>query len=69
FTGAETALTAREAEMFEGRAGRPADSCYHLGCDDIDNVNRRALDEMSDAIAYALFALARDPTTDPSEGR
>ncbi|MGH2735310.1 MAG: M20/M25/M40 family metallo-hydrolase, partial [Actinomycetota bacterium] len=42
FTGAETALTAREAEMFEGRAGRPADSCYHLGCDDIDNVNRRA---------------------------
>jgi hypothetical protein len=44
--------------MFGGRAGRPADPCYHLVCDDIENINEESLDQLSDAIAFAVATLA-----------
>ena len=37
--------------------GEQYDPCYHLGCDDIDNLSRTALDQMSDAAAHATLAL------------
>ena len=61
FTGAEMLKSEQSAEEVGGEAGEPADSCYHLACDDIDNINRRSLDQMSDAIAYSVASLATSP--------
>ena len=36
FTGAEGIKTATEAAVYGGTAGQQYDSCYHLGCDDLD---------------------------------
>lgn len=47
-----------DARLFGGKAGRPADPCYHLVCDDIGNVNEESLDQLSDAIGYAIATLA-----------
>ena len=33
--------------------------CYHLSCDDIDNLSLTALDQMSDAAAHATISLAQ----------
>jgi Zn-dependent M28 family amino/carboxypeptidase len=35
--------------------GRPHDSCYHLACDTIDNVDLAMLRQMTDALAIAVF--------------
>ncbi|MFB4277599.1 M28 family metallopeptidase [Nonomuraea sp. MTCD27] len=51
FTGAEVLKTEEEAAIFGGTAGIPLDPCYHSVCDTIRNVNDRALDVNSDAIA------------------
>ncbi|MDQ4125362.1 MAG: M20/M25/M40 family metallo-hydrolase [Actinomycetota bacterium] len=58
FTGAEDVKTAEEAELFGGTAGEAYDPCYHEACDTIQNVNRKVLGQMSDAVAYAIFRLA-----------
>ncbi len=60
FTGAEDLKTAAEAdeEMFGGTAGLAFDPCYHSDCDTIDNVNRVALDQMSDAVAHSILTFA-----------
>jgi Zn-dependent M28 family amino/carboxypeptidase len=58
FTGAEMLKSEQAAEETGGEAGEPADSCYHLPCDDIDNISRQSLDQMSDAIAYSVATLA-----------
>ncbi|KAE8762418.1 M28 family peptidase [Georgenia thermotolerans] len=60
FTGADGVKTAREAEMFGGTAGITYDPNYHTAADDLANVNRTALDIMSDAIAHATITLAQD---------
>lgn len=59
FTGAEDVKTPREALVFGGTAGEPYDACYHQACDDLGNLSGQALDEMSDAIAHAVWTLAR----------
>ncbi|MEV0614106.1 M28 family metallopeptidase [Nonomuraea sp. NPDC050404] len=51
FTGAEVLKTEEEAAIFGGTAGIPLDPCYHSVCDTIRNVNDKALDVNSDAIA------------------
>jgi Zn-dependent M28 family amino/carboxypeptidase len=71
FTGAEGVKTAEEAQLFGGTAGVAYDSCYHLACDDLGNVNSTALDQMSDAMAHVLLSLAkrnfdRLPLVDPA---
>ena len=35
--------------------GGPHDSCYHLACDTIDNVDLGTLEQMADALAIAVF--------------
>ena len=59
FTGAEGIKTEEEAAIFGGEAGEPYDPCYHLGCDDLGNLSRVALDQMSDAAAHATITLAQ----------
>jgi len=58
FTGAEGIKTAAEAAVYGGTAGAPYDACYHQLCDDITNLNRTALDQMSDGIADATLQFA-----------
>jgi Zn-dependent M28 family amino/carboxypeptidase len=59
FTGAEGIKTAAEAAIYGGTAGAPYDPCYHLGCDNLSNLNNVALDQMSDAAAHATITLAQ----------
>jgi Zn-dependent M28 family amino/carboxypeptidase len=61
FTGAEMVKSRAAARQFGGEAGEPADPCYHLTCDDLDNINRESLDQLSDAIAFAVVRLATSP--------
>ena len=58
FTGAEMIKSRADRRLFGGKAGRPADPCYHLVCDDIDNISDESLDQLSDAIAFAVSTLA-----------
>ncbi|CEA07532.1 Aminopeptidase S [Arthrobacter saudimassiliensis] len=59
FTGAEGVKTAEEAALFGGTAGESYDPCYHSACDDLTNINRQVLDEMSDAVAHATLTFAQ----------
>ena len=59
FTGAEGIKTAEQAAEFGGTAGVAFDACYHQLCDDIDNVNSTALDQMSDAAAHIVLTLSK----------
>lgn len=58
FTGAEMVKDREAVRLFGGESGRPADPCYHLACDDIDNINEESLDQLSDAIAFSVATLA-----------
>ena len=60
FTGADGVKTPQEAKLFGGTAGITYDPNYHTAGDNLGNVNRRALDIMSDAIAHATITLAQD---------
>ncbi|MDO5498447.1 MAG: M28 family metallopeptidase [Propionibacteriaceae bacterium] len=60
FTGADGVKTPEEVAMFGGTAGITYDPNYHTARDTIDNVNREAIDIMSDAIAHAAITLAQD---------
>ncbi len=58
FTGAEGIKTEAEAAVYGGTAGAAYDHCYHQACDDIGNVNREAMDQMSDAMAHTVLQFA-----------
>ncbi|GAA3141264.1 MULTISPECIES: M28 family metallopeptidase [Nonomuraea] len=60
FTGAEELKTEEEAAIFGGTAGLPLDPCYHSVCDTIKNINDKALDVNSDAIATLAGTYAFD---------
>ena len=70
FTGAEGLKTPEEAALFGGTAGAPYDACYHAECDDINNINRTVLDQMSDAVAHAVitFALTEEELRGGTQG-
>jgi Zn-dependent M28 family amino/carboxypeptidase len=59
FSGAEGIKTAEEAAVYGGTAGVAYDACYHQACDDINNLNTKALFELGDAVAHATLTLAR----------
>ena len=59
FSGDSTIKTERQEEDHGGAAGEPYDGCYHRSCDDLDNINRRGLDESSDAAAHATATFAQ----------
>ncbi|QZY29142.1 M28 family peptidase [Nocardioides coralli] len=63
FTGAEGVKSAQQAAYFGGEAGVAYDKCYHQACDDLSNVSRQAIDEMSDAVAkvIGMFAVSTQP--------
>ena len=58
FSGAGGAKSRSQAEAYGGEAGEAYDPCYHAACDDIGNVDREAVDEMSDAAAHAVAVFA-----------
>jgi Zn-dependent M28 family amino/carboxypeptidase len=66
FTGAEEIKTDEQAAIYGGTAGQAYDPCYHLGCDDMDNLDTTALDQMSDAAAHATITLAQTKRLFPS---
>ena len=59
FSGAEGVKTEEQADLFGGTAGVAYDECYHQACDDIDNVNTDAVNELGDAAAHAVATLAK----------
>jgi Zn-dependent M28 family amino/carboxypeptidase len=59
FTGAEDIKTEAQVALYGGTAGEQYDPCYHLSCDDIDNLSLEALDQMSDAAAHVTISLAQ----------
>jgi len=58
FTGGGDIKTAEQAVVYGGTAGEPYDPCNHQACDDLSNINTKALDEMSDAVAHAVLTFA-----------
>jgi Zn-dependent M28 family amino/carboxypeptidase len=58
FTGAEVLKTEEQVEIWGGVAGEQFDPCYHASCDTLDNVNRTALSENADAVAFAVLTYA-----------
>ncbi|MFJ4874405.1 M28 family metallopeptidase [Streptomyces sp. NPDC088745] len=60
FTGAEGIKTPAQAAKFGGTAGVAYDKCYHAKCDDITNINDKALDINVDVIANAVGTYAHD---------
>lgn len=59
FTGAEGVKTAKQQDKFGGKAGVAYDVCYHAPCDDISNVSMKAMRQMSDAAAHAIWTYAK----------
>jgi Zn-dependent M28 family amino/carboxypeptidase len=62
FTGAEGIKTAEQAATYGGTAGAAYDVCYHQACDTINNLNTKALSEMSDGVADAAWTIAKSKT-------
>ncbi|RFU22816.1 M28 family metallopeptidase [Geodermatophilus marinus] len=60
FTGAEVLKEGYQVPLYGGTAGVAYDPNYHEAGDTIDNVDPKALDTNSDAIAYAVLTLAYD---------
>ncbi|MGH3325572.1 MAG: M28 family peptidase, partial [Streptomyces sp.] len=58
FTGAGATMTQAQAQKWGGAAGEAYDSCYHSACDDVSNINEKALDLNTDAIANAVWQLS-----------
>ncbi|WP_028851551.1 M28 family metallopeptidase [Thermocrispum municipale] len=54
FTGAEGIKTEEQAENWGGEAGVAYDPCYHAKCDNLGNINRKALNVNSDAMAWVI---------------
>jgi Zn-dependent M28 family amino/carboxypeptidase len=58
FSGAGGIKSAGQAAIYGGVAGQRYDSCYHLACDTLDNVNLEILHQNADAIAAATLHYA-----------
>jgi Zn-dependent M28 family amino/carboxypeptidase len=69
FTGAEDIKSAEEAVIYGGTAGEAYDPCYHAACDDIDNINAVALEQMADAIAHATATFAMTSSAIPGTAK
>lgn len=61
FAGATEPLTDAQAEMFGGTSGVEADPCYHLECDDLDNVDLARVATFADATISVALRLAEAP--------
>jgi Zn-dependent M28 family amino/carboxypeptidase len=63
FTGAEEIKTEAQEEIWGGTAGEQFDPCYHLACDDFDNIDLHALEVNSDLVAFAMLTFAYSTET------
>jgi Zn-dependent M28 family amino/carboxypeptidase len=59
FAGAEVVKTAAQVRLYGGMAGVAFDKCYHQLCDDLTNINKKGLDEHSDAAVHAILTFAQ----------
>ena len=59
FSGGDGIKTAREVQLFGGRAGIAYDPNYHTPADGIGNVSFRSVDIMSNAIAHMTITLGK----------
>lgn len=62
FSGAEVVKTPEQVALYGGTAGVAFDKCYHQACDNINNLNSKALFELGDAAAHATLVLALSKT-------
>ncbi|HEX9999466.1 MAG TPA: M28 family metallopeptidase [Actinoplanes sp.] len=62
FSGAEGEKTVEQAQVYGGVAGQAYDVCYHAACDTINNLNPKALAELGDGAAHAVYTLAKTKT-------
>ncbi len=60
YSGAEGRKTGEQAEVYGGEAGVAYDGCYHEACDDVGNLSKEALDQLSDGAAYATYVFAQE---------
>ncbi|MGC5363104.1 M28 family metallopeptidase [Streptomyces sp. DT24] len=58
FTGSAEIKTAAQVRKWGGTADEAMDKCYHLACDTPANINKKALDLNSDAMAYVVTRLS-----------
>lgn len=58
FTGAEGVKTEHQQQVYGGTDGEAFDPCYHAACDDIENLSKRALEQMTDAAAHTIHKFA-----------
>jgi aminopeptidase S len=60
FTGDDEEKTRRQARRWGGQEGEDYDPCYHEACDGLANVNVKALDSYTDAVAGTIgyFAMS-----------
>ncbi|WP_431040676.1 M28 family metallopeptidase [Streptomyces sp. P1-3] len=58
FTGAEATKSQAQADKWGGKAGESFDPCYHSSCDSPKNIDDKALDTNTDAIAHAIWQLS-----------
>ncbi|HKS48169.1 MAG TPA: M28 family metallopeptidase [Amycolatopsis sp.] len=58
YTGAEKIKTDAQVAKWGGTAGVAYDACYHQACDNLGNIDRVALDNNADAVAFAIGTYA-----------
>lgn len=58
FTGAEVLKTEEQAARYGGTAGVALDPCYHATCDNLGNIDMRALEINGDAMAFVTSWLS-----------
>lgn len=63
FTGAEGIKSPEQAALYGGTAGIAYDPCYHLACDTFANNSDTALEQNSDAVAFAVLQYAMNVET------
>ncbi len=61
FSGANEPVTVDQAAASGAIAGRPADPCYHLTCDDLANLDTRLARVLTAALADVAVRLANSP--------
>jgi Zn-dependent M28 family amino/carboxypeptidase len=60
FSGADSDMTAEQAEKWGGEAGKPFDPNYHKASDDLENIDRTALGINGRGVAYVVGIYAQD---------
>lgn len=60
FSGAEAEMTPEQAQKWGGDAGQPFDPNYHKPADNLDNIDRTAMEFNGGGVAYSVGLYAQD---------